>query len=306
MSTRKNESRRTKATPRIVSWPGSATAVDRVLRTRWVGFIMMLGVFGSISVSAQDTDEFFEQNCMSCHTIGGGRVTGPDLKDVTKRKDTKWLMNFMVDPKKVLDSGDPYALMLKKASNNVVMPKIKGLDSARAKKLLALIENESKKEKSKYKGMQVSDEPFTAADVARGRTFFMGQKRLVNLGSSCISCHNIGGLSGLRGGRLGPDLSLVYERLGGRVSLSQFLVAPAGPTMKTVFKDHPMDPEEIKALVAFFEHSAKQGDSGDNAGVTIFAFLGLMGAVIVMVLLDLIWKNRFRAVRRTLLRGEAH
>jgi cytochrome c2 len=30
---------------------------------------------------------FFRQNCTSCHTIGGGRLTGPDLKNVTRQKD---------------------------------------------------------------------------------------------------------------------------------------------------------------------------------------------------------------------------
>ena len=30
------------------------------------------------SVRAQDTDDYFRQKCFSCHTIGGGPLTGPD------------------------------------------------------------------------------------------------------------------------------------------------------------------------------------------------------------------------------------
>lgn len=41
--------------------------------------------------AAQDAADFFRQNCVSCHTIGGGRLTGPDLKDVLTRKDRAWL-----------------------------------------------------------------------------------------------------------------------------------------------------------------------------------------------------------------------
>ena len=41
---------------------------------------------------AQDTPDYFRQNCMNCHTIGGGRLTGPDLKDVAQRRDTEWLI----------------------------------------------------------------------------------------------------------------------------------------------------------------------------------------------------------------------
>ena len=55
----------------------------------------------------QDASAFFKQNCTSCHTIGGGRLTGPDLKDVTARKDRAWLVQFLQSPKSMIDSGDP-------------------------------------------------------------------------------------------------------------------------------------------------------------------------------------------------------
>src|SRR6266498_1794214 len=36
---------------------------------------------------AQEAADFFRQNCVSCHTVGGGRLTGPDLKNITQRKE---------------------------------------------------------------------------------------------------------------------------------------------------------------------------------------------------------------------------
>src|SRR5262249_2147663 len=39
------------------------------------------------SAMAQEAADFFRQNCVSCHTVGGGRLTGPDLKNVTQRKE---------------------------------------------------------------------------------------------------------------------------------------------------------------------------------------------------------------------------
>ena len=57
-----------------------------------------------------------------------GRLTGPDLKDVSKRqKDREWLINFMMDPRPVIDSGDPYARKILEESRNVPMPKLPGL-----------------------------------------------------------------------------------------------------------------------------------------------------------------------------------
>ena len=81
-------------------------------------------------VDAQDAAAFFKQNCTSCHTIGGGRLTGPDLKDVTQRKDRPWLTRFIVDPRAVLDSGDPYAAKLFEEARGAVMAKIVGINDS--------------------------------------------------------------------------------------------------------------------------------------------------------------------------------
>jgi cytochrome c2 len=62
---------------------------------------------------ADETANLFRQSCMSCHTIGGGKLVGPDLKDVEQRKDRAWLADFIVNPKRFLDAGDPYAQKLK-------------------------------------------------------------------------------------------------------------------------------------------------------------------------------------------------
>jgi mono/diheme cytochrome c family protein len=102
--------------------------------------------------AAQTPADDFRQNCMSCHTIGGGRLTGPDLKDVTTRKERAWLTSFIVDPKAKFDAGDPYAMELKAASQGAVMPNLPNMTSARAEALLVLIEEESKNPASPLQG----------------------------------------------------------------------------------------------------------------------------------------------------------
>ena len=59
-----------------------------------IAALSALLLWGSEITWAQDTAAFFKQNCTSCHTIGGGRLTGPDLKDVTTRKDRAWFVQF--------------------------------------------------------------------------------------------------------------------------------------------------------------------------------------------------------------------
>src|ERR1041385_2829921 len=81
----------------------------------------------SATASAQEAADFFRQNCISCHTVGGGRLTGPDLKNVTQRKEREWLVEFLQNPQAMLEKGDPYALKLQQEARGVVMPVVGGV-----------------------------------------------------------------------------------------------------------------------------------------------------------------------------------
>jgi len=255
-------------------------------------------------VRAQDAAAFFKQNCTSCHTVGGGRLTGPDLKDVTTRKDSQWLVQFLQSPKAMIDSGDPYALKLQTEARGVVMPNISGINPQQAQALLDMIAAESKLSRSQFAGMQISDRPLTVQDVVKGKLLFLGEQPLSAGGPACISCHTVRGLTLLGGGRLGPDLTRVYERLQGRKGLSSWLSTPASPTMAPVFKTHAMQPEEILSLVALFEDSARKGGEADTTPVLNFFLLGVGGMVLGLASLDLVWKKRFRGVRWSLVHKE--
>ena len=257
--------------------------------------------FPIVVTAQQDTAAFFKQNCTSCHTIGGGRLVGPDLKDVTQRKDRAWLQQFLPNPKAAMDSNDAYALKLQKEANGVLMPTLPGVDAARAGALLDMIEAESKLPHSQFAGARISDRPFTPQDVAAGRAIFTGVQRLAGGGPSCLSCHTMNGIGGLGGGRLGPDLTLVYERLQGRKGLGAWLTAPQSPTMAPVFRTKALTEQEILPLLALFEDSAKRGGQTDNASMLNFFLLSLGVMVVGLVSLDAIWKKRLRGVRRGLL-----
>ncbi len=249
---------------------------------------------------AQETADFFRDRCTSCHTIGGGNRTGPDLKDVTQRKDRKWLVDFIMNPQAVIDSGDPYAQKILKESRGVPMAPIAGMTRQRAEWLLDLIEAESKLEESQFKGLQISNAPFTTVDRELGRSYFFGYQRLEGGAPSCISCHSIHGVPALGGGQLGPELTKVFERLNGRQSLSGWLGMPATATMRPVFQRHPLTSDEIHALVAFFDVSATEDESRSPAGQIGFLLLGLAGATALVFACDAVWKFRFHSVRRPL------
>lgn len=265
--------------------------------------LVLVGVLAAAPAAAQETAQYFRQNCASCHTVGGGRLAGPDLKDVGQRQNEDWLISFIMNPQAVLASGDAYAAKLKDEAKGVVMPTIPGMTRERARALLELIAAESQLEKSQFAGITVSMEPFTARDVELGRQIVLGRQRLENGGAACIGCHAVRGTGALGGGRLGPDLSRVYQRLGGddpRKNLSAWLSAPATPTMQPMFNGRPLTGDEIHGLVAFFEASARAGGEEEPTGLLAFLLLGVLAAFGGLAGMDAIWGGRFRGVRRAL------
>lgn len=255
------------------------------------------------SAQAQETAAFFKKNCSSCHTIGGGQLTGPDLKGVTKRAERPWLLAFVQNPQGAIDRGDAYALKLQREARGVVMPRVDGMSPDRATALLDLIDAESALEKSQFQGAPVSDRPLTAADEDEGRALFTGTTTLKAGGPACMGCHSVGSLSGLGGGHLGPDLTDVFGRLEGRKALSAWLSAPATPTMGKVFGAHPLDSSEILPVVAFLKAAGEHHEPGARADGVNFLVLGLAGVACALVGVDLVWKRRFRAVRSPLVLG---
>jgi len=300
----------------------------------------ILAVFATTAGYAQDAGSLFERSCSGCHTIGGEGGLGPDLKNVTQRRSREWLVKFMLDPQAMIDSGDPYAAQILKDASGFVMPKSKTLDRAGAEALLNFIEGKSNelsavvagnrdqnhdekrqrkrdekreevrdKERGGERGEEgeetrearhATEEPFTAEDVGRGRQIVLGERSLVRGGPACIACHTLRDLSSLGGGRLGPDLTAVYQRLGGGRSLTAWLSAPPTPAMQIVYKDHPLEPQEILPLVAYFESTSKLG-GGANPNAVLYVFLiGLGGSLVGLVILDSLWRKRFNTVRRAL------
>jgi integrase len=270
-------------------------------RTTCVFSFLIFFLFCFQAVLAQDVVEFFKKNCTSCHTIGGGPLTGPDLKNVTQRQEREWLVKWLLDPEGVLKSGDPYAVKLQKESRGAVMRNIPGMTPELANALLDLIAAESKKEKSQFAGMSISQRPFLPEDIVEGREIFMGTKRLKNGGPPCISCHHVNSIDNiLGGGKLGPNLTRAFARLKGRKGLSSWLLNPPSVVMAPIFSKKPLTEDEILALVAFLKNETEKDTTPSSAFILNFILLGVGLGLIFLVLFDVIWGFRFGEVRKSI------
>lgn len=67
----------------------------------------------------------FESRCASCHSIGGGDRIGPDLNQVTSRRQPAWLTRYLKEPDAVLAEGDPTAVLLFNRYRQVRMPNLR-------------------------------------------------------------------------------------------------------------------------------------------------------------------------------------
>lgn len=282
----------------------------RFLRSKFAGLprlitgavIVLLSLAPSV-LGQIDIAQYFKQNCANCHWIGGGRLVGPDLRNVAQRQDRNWMIRFILDPKSMLDAQDPVAMKLKSEANGALMTNVPGMTRERVEALLDLIDAESALDSSQFFGTPKALEPFSDSVAALGLEIFSGRQKLTKDGPACLSCHsvNISG-SGL-GGQLGPDLTGIFERLNGRTALQAWLSSPATETMRSVFKGHEIEADEAKQLAMFFESVSGRAEYDPDALVTwlVVIVVSLGGGIFGMVAFGGIWSKRFRAVRRPLI-----
>ena len=67
-------------------------------------------------------EQAFNTTCFACHTIGGGRLVGPDLLGVNDRRSQAWLESFVRSSQSMIDNGDPEAVALFAEFNQMPMP----------------------------------------------------------------------------------------------------------------------------------------------------------------------------------------
>ncbi|MGH7851356.1 MAG: c-type cytochrome [Thermodesulfobacteriota bacterium] len=89
--------------------------ISPLFRTVLTLMFVLLSFNSFIPVSRGDQAEaeqgkklFKDRACAACHTIGKGKLTGPDLAGVSERRNEEWLKKWLKSPETMLMS-DPIA-----------------------------------------------------------------------------------------------------------------------------------------------------------------------------------------------------
>ena len=113
---------------------------------RWrisaLAVLMIVGWLGPIEyVEAQEPgQQIFDSLCTACHTIGGGKLIGPDLAGVTLRREEGWLKRQILEPQELIAENDPIVMQLLQESNNIPMVPL-GLSDADAIAVIAYMKS---------------------------------------------------------------------------------------------------------------------------------------------------------------------
>jgi cytochrome c2 len=77
----------------------------------------------SMTISyAQNGGQLFLTTCGACHSIGKGKLVGPDLKGVQDRHSEEWILKWVKGSQGLVKSGDKDAMKLFADNNQVIMP----------------------------------------------------------------------------------------------------------------------------------------------------------------------------------------
>ncbi|MES2395552.1 MAG: cytochrome c [Bacteroidota bacterium] len=95
------------------------------------------------SAKAQDGPAIFASKCAACHSIGNGRLVGPDLKGVHSKYNATYLVKWIKSSQSVINSGDAKAKALFLEYNSIVMPDFLDLKDTDIKAIVGYIKSQS-------------------------------------------------------------------------------------------------------------------------------------------------------------------
>jgi mono/diheme cytochrome c family protein len=243
--------------------------------------------------------QVFDTTCFACHTIGGGRLVGPDLLDVHERRSQAWLENFVRSSQSMINNGDAEAVALFTEFNQIPMPDSINSDE-QIRQVLDYIEAQSSAAVAETSvealgaddQTEVQEQPASEEDIQTGQDLFQGILRFEEGGPACNACHEVRNDAVIGGGILATELTSVFSRMGG-AGVKAILGHAPFPVMQAAYQDQSLTDQEVTALVAFLEYadSEQYNQLPRDYGVGLL-LSGFAGASVLFIFFGVVWRGR--------------
>ncbi|NUO19488.1 hypothetical protein HUU59_08585 [bacterium] len=210
----------------------------------------------------------YVQKCLGCHTIGGGRLTGPDLLPTRA-----WPKSELAAKVKLMEPR------VGPLTDDEVSDYVSLLQDARADARVKIAQELASK------AVAATLEP---ASQSVGRELFDGTQPLANGGLACITCHR----AGASGGTLGPDLTAVSTRMG-KIAMTSAIQQSQFKVMSGAYANSPITAQEAVHLAEYLSFPDKMPQSSaENSVSLVGTLIGAIGLFIVVTL----YRKRERAI----------
>jgi len=122
-----------------------SSVLGRLAKSISISLVLLFAV--TTTSQAQDAANgaaLFKSNaCNSCHAVGK-KITGPDLKGLSERREEAWIVKWIHNPQGMVDSGDEQAVALK-AEYPTMMAPYAHLSETDIKDIIAYVQAEEVK-----------------------------------------------------------------------------------------------------------------------------------------------------------------
>ncbi|MCS6885996.1 MAG: c-type cytochrome [Acidobacteriota bacterium] len=227
----------------------------------------------SLSQTSEDKPaQVYIKKCAGCHTIGKGRLTGPDLNE-----SIAWAESDLARAVKAMEKH------------------VGPISDEEVNMLVGFLKDKSVRERIKAEEERLAKvvaSNLVPASPVIGESLYTGKMRLQNGGLACATCHSVTGETGM----LGPDLSRVYQKLG-EVPLRSSIEKANFRVMSAAYAEHPITQQEALHLTAYLKSITPQ-----QQNTTSIFFYGSIGAFFCTLLLGFAVTNRAAGTRKKLRR----
>ena len=257
--------------------------------------ILLLNSHSQNGWAQEPGEQVFNTTCFACHTIGGGRLIGPDLAAVHEKRSQEWLEKFIKSSQSMINDGDAEAVALFEEYGSMLMPDAVATDE-QIRQVLSYIKAQSAGDAASTDASVsepvTPEEPASEEDILAGQEMFQGGLRFANGGPACNACHEVRNDAVIGGGILAAELTTVFSRMGG-AGVTAILGRAPFPVMQAAYEDRSLTENEVSALVAFLEYadSEQYNQLPRDYGLGLFAS-GVVGAGVLFGLFGFVWRGR--------------